>query len=302
MHRPNDDGYITLAVLIFAGLMSVLVAGTSFISRAGSDRALLVGERLQAEFLIEGGLSAAGFMLFAEQREPKSVDGTTIALASGSVRIKVSDENGRVDLNKADPDLLKDLFAAAGCRSMAAEAFADRVVDWRDDDNHSTIQGAESFDYAVAGRSGMPPNRPFRSVDELRFLLGLNLYDFLRLRPFLTVYSPSPSVTEQNASQVVRAALQGPLFKAGGRTSALPQDGGGPNPTGASTPPVADGTATESSGVYRIRMEARTSDGLAAAAEAVIAKNAEGPKLFAVLAWSMVRPENPNPPRKGARA
>ena len=58
-----------------------------------------------------------------------------IRLSTGDIRLTVVDEAGRVDLNSADPTLLAGLFSAAGGKSLSNQAFASRVVDWRDKDS-----------------------------------------------------------------------------------------------------------------------------------------------------------------------
>jgi general secretion pathway protein K len=66
---------------------------------------------------------------------------------------------------------------------MSAQAFAARIVDWRDEDEDVTNDGAEAGTYAESGLSYAPSNRPFHSVEELRFLLELSTADYGKLRP-----------------------------------------------------------------------------------------------------------------------
>ncbi|MFY0736036.1 general secretion pathway protein GspK [Aurantimonas sp. NFXS3] len=265
----DDDGYITLAVLGFAGLMSAVVIGLIHLTGQGVQRTSIGSQALQIESLLDSGLTGAGYLLFVENLNPEDLNATVLSLGEGSVSIAVIDEAIRVDLNKATPPLLSSLFEAAGGTSLDPKAFAERVIDWRDEDDLSSIYGAEKFDYRAAGRVGMPPNQPFRSVDELRFLHGLNIQDFQRLSPFLTVFSPSSRVLENGASATVRAALRKP-------TVSLTDDN------------LVDGRgqANEPSGVFRIRLTARTAGGSVGVSEAVIARRTEASRPFAVLSWS----------------
>ena len=282
--RGDDDGYVTLAVLGFAGLISVIAVGLVHVTGQGIQRTSIGSQALQVESLLESGLTGAGYLLFIENRAPEEVNALVLSLGRGSVGIEVFDEASRVDLNKAAPALLASLFEVAGCTSLDPQAFAERVVDWRDEDDLSSIYGAEGFDYAVAGMAGMPPNRPFRSVDELRFLHDLAAPDFQRLRPFLTVFNPSSRVLEDGASATVRAAVE--------RSDAMIADD-----ELAEEDPAADNMAADDgeqtnrpSGVFRVRLTARTATGSAGVSEAVIARRTQAPRPYAVLMWS--RPQD----------
>ncbi|EAS51314.1 putative general secretion pathway protein K [Aurantimonas manganoxydans SI85-9A1] len=275
--RGEDDGYITLAVLGFAGLMSVVAVGLVHLTGQGIQRMSIGSQALQVESLLDSGLTGAGYFLFVENQEPDDVNATVLSLGGGSVEMEVVDEAIRVDLNKATPTLLASLFDAAGGTSLDPKAFADRVMDWRDEDSLSSIYGAEGFDYAAAGRVGMPPNRLFRSVDELRFLHGLDATDFQRLRPFLTVFSPSSHVLEKGASATVRAAVE----KSAARIA---------DKDVSADDLTADNEQTDArSGVFRVRLTARTIMGAVGISEAVIAKRNKAPKPFAVLMWSRLQ-------------
>src|SRR5262249_30507353 len=67
--------------------------------------------------------------------------------------------------------------------------------------------GAADDDYVSMGRTYRPRHGPFRSVDELKLVLGItpNLFD--RIRPAITVYTRKPSIDPSVAPREALAAL-----------------------------------------------------------------------------------------------
>ena len=73
-------------------------------------------------------------------------------------------ENAKLDLNVATAEmfnLLPDI----------PEGLAERIIDWRDEDEELTEGGAESQDYLLADPSYYAKNADFETVEELRFVL-----------------------------------------------------------------------------------------------------------------------------------
>jgi general secretion pathway protein K len=238
--------------------------------------------------MLDGGLTAAGYLLYAAKRPPPEVDGMALKFGTGMVDLGVADESGRVDLNGSTPELLAGLFRSAGARSLQPDAFAARVVDWRDADGDVTLGGAESGDYAGVGASYSPRNAPFRSVEELRYVLGLSREDVERLRDHLTVYNVAGTIDPFSAERIV---LQGvPGIRRADVTKFLKAR--------AEEPKSRDGRLMallgsgseffreEPSGVFRVNLKAHLATGAQATAEAVISAPANETADFGVVSWS----------------
>ena len=155
----SDDGYVTLAVLLIVGLLAAIVSSLLAVSRPALGLARIGGDEVAAEALIQGGVATAGYLLFAAKREPARVNGMDLRLRTGDIRLTVADEAGRIDLNAADPTLLAGLYSAAGGTSLSNQAFAARVVDWRDTDGDVGVDGAEAGDYSFC-RGRLCPTEP----------------------------------------------------------------------------------------------------------------------------------------------
>jgi general secretion pathway protein K len=283
----SSDGYVTLAILVMAALFAGLVSTLLAVARPSVDLTRIGVDEVAAEGLLDGGLNAAGYLLYAAKQAPSAVNGLTLDLQSGSIRLAVVDESGRIDLNASDPMLLEGLFEAVKGKSLSPSAFAARVNDWRDEDEDIANNGAEADDYASAGLGYGPRNGPFASVGELRLLLGLSEQDFLRLEPHLTVYNPNGLIDPFSASRTVLLAVPDlsqadvdKLAKAYGapqaeRESIFSTLGAG-----------AEWLMIDASGVYRVTVTARRGEAPADVVQAVLTQPKDETDDFGVVAWS----------------
>jgi general secretion pathway protein K len=287
--RASDEGYVTLAVLLVVGLLAAIVSSLLAVARPALGLARLGGDEVAAEALLQGGVTAAAFLLYGAGKEVKDVNKLVLRLHTGEVRLSVSDEGGLIDLNSADPKLLEGLFAAVGGVSMRPDAFASRVVDWRDEDSDVSINGAELSTYTDAGLDYGPPNLPFHSVDEARHILGLSPQDFERLKPYLTVFSGSPKIDPLFAPPPVLMAIPGSGKPAVQHILGARKAGRDRDYISTLVPEMTDFLSDKPSGVYRVQVRAKLKNGYADAAEAVIfASQAEGSADYKTVAWSKV--------------
>lgn len=94
-----------------------------------------------------------------------------------TMHVRIRGEEGRYNINqllqKQDRVVLKNLFILWGLDGDMADVLIDRLIDWVDDDAGRQLNGAERPEYEAAGIPDAPPNRPFRSVDEMSRVLGM---------------------------------------------------------------------------------------------------------------------------------
>ena len=280
----SDNGYVTLAVLLIVGLLAAIVSSLLSVSRPALGLARIGGDEVAAEGLIQGGIATAGYLLFAAKREPMRVNGMDLRLRTGDIRLTVKDEAGRIDLNSADPTLLAGLYSAAGGTSLSSQAFANRVVDWRDQDNDVGVDGAEAGEYSETGY--VPPNLPFHSVEELRFLLGLSRRDFERLAPHLTVLSGRAKIDPMSASETVIRAIPGARARDFQQILRAKTAGRDRSSLIASMPTLSEFLLDQPSGVYRVGVQVKLTDGFSDAVEAVIVAPQQGDTDYRVVAWT----------------
>ena len=136
--------------------------------------------------------------------EKMPLNGTswTWRFAGRDLQIRVQEAAGRVDLNRASPELLKAVFRYAGMDNDAAAAMVARVADWRDQDSLTNLNGAEDEAYRAAGRESGVKDEEIDDVAELTQLLGVAPEAVGRIRSILTIYG-SEAITPRFASREV---------------------------------------------------------------------------------------------------
>ena len=97
----------------------------------------------------------------------------------GKMRVRIRGEGARFNINRllADQDrvTLKNLFILWGLNNDEADVLFDRLTDWVDEDAGRQLNGAERADYEAIGIMDAPANRPFRSVDEMGRVMGMEV-------------------------------------------------------------------------------------------------------------------------------
>ncbi|MDD1607197.1 MAG: general secretion pathway protein GspK, partial [Methylococcaceae bacterium] len=110
--------------------------------------------------------------------------------------------------------LLQDLLnqAPSGSNAQLPSATVNRaaaILDWRDSDDLTRIDGAEKKQYQDAGLNYSPRNHSFQTLEELQMVLGMDEATLKWLEPLCTVYSDAPQVDLQLASKEVLQLMSG---------------------------------------------------------------------------------------------
>ena len=97
----------------------------------------------------------------------------------GKLRVRIRGEGARFNINallaEQDRITLKNLFILWGLSNDEADVLFDRLTDWVDDDAGRQLNGAERADYEAMGILDAPADRPFRSVDEMGRVMGMEV-------------------------------------------------------------------------------------------------------------------------------
>ena len=307
----RERGAALLAVLWFVAAVAALAV--TFLRLATGDRFLIVTQisATQARALAEEGLGRTLILLNNRGNKPlpKLISWQT---PDGQIDARVEGETGRIDLNASDKQLIGRLARVVGVPADKADAIADAVQDWRDPDDLRQPKGAERQDYAAADRGYGPANRPFRSVEELRYVLPVDADAYTRMAPYLTVYSGLASPDPRLAPPPVAAAVgaktkqkpddatsagdstQGQQSAFGGNSLSSgdsPPPGGGPSRT---PQPAGAGVSVQAGSVYRISLDVKLAGGYESHARAVVALAGDpNSNLVRVLDWGTALPPGP---------
>lgn len=207
--RACRGGYVLISVLSVLALLSGLVAVLLLLTRNAVDTAAISSNDLSADAMMQSATFLAGYQLFVLKLPADRVNGQQIRLDQGVLSITVTSDAGKVDLNGSGKVLLAAAYQAAGLTDMTPQAFAARVIDWRDGDSDVTDAGAEAQDYSAAGLDYGPRNGAFRTIDDLKWVLGVTARDMSSLRPFITIFNAGGRLNAFATSSALLKALPG---------------------------------------------------------------------------------------------
>jgi general secretion pathway protein K len=151
-------------------------------------------------------------------------------LGAGFLRVRLIDEGGKINLNRADESTLRRIFINIGIDEPRRSELVDAILDWVDRDNLHRVSGAENEYYESLSPPYTAKNGFFDSVEELLWVKGMTVELFFGTgagveagsaaspRPGLgeifTVDSPIDRVNLRTASpEVIHALLGIPLEK-----------------------------------------------------------------------------------------
>ncbi|HEY3519529.1 MAG TPA: type II secretion system protein GspK [Rhodanobacteraceae bacterium] len=203
------------AALLFAlwavALLAALLAGLALGARSEGEAALNLYSQTRARYAADAGVARAIEALRESDPARHWVpDGRTYQFEfdGARVQVRIDDVSGQVDLNAATPQVLTNLFLAAGADNARAQALSDAVQDWRDSDDLPHAHGAEADTYKQAGLKWQPRNGPFRSSDELARVYGMTDALYRKLAEAITVYSGRNFPDPQYAGPLALAATR----------------------------------------------------------------------------------------------
>jgi general secretion pathway protein K len=229
-------------VTVLWGLMILAAIAAAMLStgRVSSRLATSGVERAKAEALAEAAVNRAVLGLIDPRIDRRwRIDGVPrlAVFKEAPVSVAIQDEYGKIDLNVAGPEILRQMFTVAGVGAEAADSLTDATLDWREKGDLHRLHGAKAEDYRAAGYSYAPRGGPFQMVGELKLVMGMTPALFQRLQPILTVYSQRPMPNTQTAP---RAALLSTPGMNAAEADALIQARNGGLGT-ASTGPIQNG-------------------------------------------------------------
>ena len=168
-----------------AVLLARLAGGVARLSRGDLNLARNLVESTKAELAADSALWTAVRTIVNGGPKAWPPDGTVYAWRFGGseVRVRITDELGRIDINAAPPELLAALFEAAGTEPEEAISLAEAVVEFRDrgiEDPGSLSTGrvfgsavtAFALTDALAQVPGMPPELQNRIAEAITVYTG----------------------------------------------------------------------------------------------------------------------------------
>ena len=205
--RGRQDGFILVAVLGIMALLLSLAGGTALMVRSAVNGVRGTADDLRLEAMVRSGIDLAAHELFALKLPTARIRDQRIALDGGSITLSAADESGRIDLNWSDPVLLAGAERTAGLTGLKPEAFAARVVQWRDRYEDKPPANVDPAKISLAAKPVGRGKDGFRTVAELRWLPDVSEEDMAALAPLLTVDNVQGRVNVLEASEAVLMTL-----------------------------------------------------------------------------------------------
>jgi general secretion pathway protein K len=211
MSRARTRGVALMLVLWLIALLVALVGAFALSARTEQLQGQVLARGLEVRGAARAGVEyAIARLADSDERRRWIPDGREYAWQFGDakVQLRIVDEQGKVDLDMADANLIAALLRTLGSDPQQAMRIAGAILDWRDADALTQPSGgAEAPEYAAAGRGYGPANAPFESVAEVEQVLGMTPALYARLAPVVTVYSGRALPDPAYAPGLVRAAM-----------------------------------------------------------------------------------------------
>lgn len=185
MKAARQQGFALAAILWLLAGLSILVAsiGGSLVlsSRTQRDtrdrlKLLLAEQQVLADVTyLTMTYRNLGGGIQVDDRELHVDDSTRYVAAAGDASVYLQDVQGLVGLNNGAGTVLQRLLPLCGIPEAMADTLGDSLLDYIDADSLKRGRGAESFEYAAAGRKP-PRNQPLSDLRELWQVLGWQPY------------------------------------------------------------------------------------------------------------------------------
>jgi general secretion pathway protein K len=224
----REEGAVLLLVLLILTLISVLVLSWAQEWRTELKLASNFGEAHRSHRLAEAGIYyALGKLVIAKAAEAdrlKTIGPQTQAapgelwqgdqrphvleLPDGMVEVRIADEGGKINLNKAPEGLLRNFFTGLGLPEPQVRIMVDSLQDWRAKGSYARLYGAKSAYYLSLDPPYVAKNDKFETVEELAWVRGFEASPLIpRLSQCLTVQDIQAGINLNTAPLEVLLAM-----------------------------------------------------------------------------------------------
>ena len=199
---------IALVLVLWVLVLLTIMAGSFVYSVHGNTKlaANIVGTA-RAQALADGGVERGVFELLGPPSDPTRwmADGQphTFTLSGVAVRVTLTNESGKIDINLAPVALLAGLLQSVGLQADRASVVAQDIDAWRRGNPVAGLGALTSAGDASSQRG------KFQSIEALQSVPGITPELFRRLAPLITVYSGQPGVNTAIAPSGVLLAIPG---------------------------------------------------------------------------------------------
>lgn len=202
--QARRRGAALLAVLWVIALLIGLVTATSLLLMQDIEMAAVKRQVFRARMLSEAALAIA---MNPDIKPDDPLLRRQVAEDEAFI-VEMTGEDGLLNPNvllmREDKDTLRRVFMYWGMNVQQANTLIDRLLDWVDADSFSRVQGGEEKLYNIAG---MPFNRPFRSLEEMALVSGMEMVEeaYPDWRSWFSIYASGVLDVNEAQPEVIAA-------------------------------------------------------------------------------------------------
>ncbi len=228
MYNPlNEKGIALFIVLWVLTLLSVIVGEFCYTMRTEVNITRNFKEETQAYYIAVAGVNTAIAELIKNEVMPKpskpeaekekssddesdekeiewriNADIPAIPFANGAFKVKIGSESGKININKANPGILKMLLSRFELEEDDLIGIIDSILDWRDADNLHRLNGAEDDYYLSLSEPYQCKDSDFDSIEELLLVKGITPELFYKgLKDVVTIYQDEEEKKSDSKSE-----------------------------------------------------------------------------------------------------
>lgn len=196
MRPVCDNGGVVLLIVLWVLVLLSVIAGE--FSYTMSNQVRMVSnfkESAQAYYIAVGGINQAIYQILQVENQNRTapdsggsarqgdslpgtwrINGTTGPIAMGdhgSLKVHIRNEGGKIDINRAESNLLHVLLRPFGLEESRESTIVDSILDWRDENSLHRASGAEDDYYRALAEPYECRDGPFRKKEELLLVRGV---------------------------------------------------------------------------------------------------------------------------------
>ncbi len=209
-YPSHQSGVALLAVLWITAFLAAIASTVAHQSRTSLQVTKNRIDMMQLSQIAE----SAVLLRIVDQINSPQLPSTSVetallpALPDGiNVNLSIHDESGKVDLNSAPQAVLVSLMIEVGLDEDTAINVSNSILDWRDEDELTRVNGAEDIEYQKSGYQYGSKDADFERIEELQLVKGVSEELFAAISPHVTVYAQDFGVNISAASNLVQQVV-----------------------------------------------------------------------------------------------
>ncbi len=222
----SENGIALFLVLWVLTLLSVIVGEFCHAMRTEVNITRNFKEETQSYYIATAGVNRAIAELIRNEVMPQkarypdseeeedeeeirwrvNTDIPAIYFGDGQFEVKIGNESGKVNINRADERLLRMMLNSFDLEDSDKDVIVDSILDWRDKNSLHRLNGAEDDHYRSLPEPYECKDDDFDCIEELLLVRGVTAEIFYDgLRDMVTVYQGEDSRYKRAGRRTKRA-------------------------------------------------------------------------------------------------